>query len=86
MSECALSNNSYSRHGATKMHSPLQCRECNKDLVYNDDVLLGPYRKDWMHAFMSGTVDMKEFTCRDTAECVRCKTERLQRNRVWHMS
>eukprot|EP00973_Karenia_brevis_P078050 10841682-Karenia_brevis.AAC.1 len=39
-----------------------------------------------MQAFLSGTVDMKQFTTRYHQECVKCKVERSRRNRVWRAS
>eukprot|EP00973_Karenia_brevis_P091890 12409648-Karenia_brevis.AAC.1 len=51
----------------------------------NDEVL-GPYRRVWMQAFLSGTVDVKELTTRCDQECEKCKAERSIRNIIWHAS
>ena len=53
---------------------------CNADIV--DDKVLGRMRRAWQQYFLEGGGDMAAYQAGTAAECVECRTERHQRQRV----
>ena len=84
LQECrrgALSHENYAYlHGLPTLTSPGIACTCNADIV--DDKVLGRMRRAWQQYFVEGGGDMAAYQAGTAAECVECRTERHQRQRV----
>ena len=66
-------------HGLPTYTSPSAACTCNAHVI--NDPILGPVRSDWQQYFLQGG-DMEALQANTTSECMTCRTERHDRQRV----
>ena len=83
LDECrrgALSSENYAYlHGLPTFTSPAAACTCHANVI--KDPILGPVRSDWREYFLEGG-DMEALQTSTTGECMTCRTERHDRQRV----